>query len=713
MKRVFLIAYGLFMTSILFAQQTDSLIARVFFESNLGLLDTSDVMFTHTYTPSGSFWEVDSFPESVVFQAELHSLYAADSTQSYRIRVGKGGHLYSFIGEAFGESVPPQWRPNGWVQPTYGGGTSYAPWVDEVWQLVCVDGALHNPPDSSYFIHQAGVYLKTPSQNQPFYSPTVAEYYDSDKKTYTTVNWGQQAHTEDLASAGFTSSLLYYTRYTLVGEGILQVDNIVYNFGQDNINFMNVPWGGVRNSSLEHFFISAPDHSYVNTPGLYGQTPVIQTATTAGWIAWASDSLGDSPALGLVNSIRTNTNSNVFRYGDAGNLSNPNNFRDYHVHEMIRFPAPGQLGFGRALNFRYFYVLAESIDSVRSKIIQEDLVGHTLDSAYVPMMGDVDSVQYKFMAMSGEAVSVESFASEGIMLRTMPFADSYPVFRLTASDGRQFVSSDPYHFSDVAYDGTTQSLELLGFRDAPAKIIALNDTICTGTDYVFPDGSSLTNVSSDQFQVSNLTAIETGFDSLVMTNLVVLSANDTLSGSNAPCIVFPVELLAFEGSIQEQSIVLSWVTATETNNKGFDIEWSVDGNVWERLGFVQGNGTSSHPNAYSYMHVHPPYGKHYYRLKQWDYDGSFQWSNVIELTLTDESSWGIVPSHNKGIFRLLHGTQGHYKIVDATGKHVYQGRVSSQQTQTQIDVQHLPNGIYMLHFTDGVLPQKAFKFVKQ
>ena len=50
----------------------------------------------------------------------------------------------------------------------YGGGHSYAPWVDEVWQLVSVDGSIHNPPDSSYFIHQAGVYLKTPDQTEPF-----------------------------------------------------------------------------------------------------------------------------------------------------------------------------------------------------------------------------------------------------------------------------------------------------------------------------------------------------------------------------------------------------------------------------------------------------------------------------------------------------------------------------------------------------------------
>ena len=108
---------------------------------------------------------IDSFPESVVFDGELNYENTLDSTQSYRIRIGKGGQLYSFR-SSFGESIPPQWRPTGWALPTYGGGTSYAPWVDEVWQMVCVDGSLNNPPDSAYFIHQSGVYLKTPRQTQ-------------------------------------------------------------------------------------------------------------------------------------------------------------------------------------------------------------------------------------------------------------------------------------------------------------------------------------------------------------------------------------------------------------------------------------------------------------------------------------------------------------------------------------------------------------------
>ena len=334
-----MLKYVIFLIGILsfhhfYAQNPQELLTKFYFESELPLIDSNGFTFSENYTNSGSVWTVDSFPESVVFHNQLSYQNSNDPYKSYDIRIGKGGHLYSFR-SSFGESVPPQWVNPNWVQPSYGGGHSYAPWVDEVWQLVSVDGSIHNPPDSSYFIHQAGVYLKTPDQTEPFYSPILAEYYNPNDQSYSVVNWGQQAHTEDLQNINHDAGLLYYTKYTNKGMGIIQVDNMIYNFGQDNMNFLNVPWGGVRNSSLDHFFISTPSHDYNLTTGLYGQTPVIQTANTGGWVAWSNEVNGNSATLGMAHPTTTNTYGNKFRYGDAGNLSNVNNLRDYHVFEMI------------------------------------------------------------------------------------------------------------------------------------------------------------------------------------------------------------------------------------------------------------------------------------------------------------------------------------------------------------------------------------------
>ena len=105
---------------------------------------SQNVAFSQEYTPSGSTWILD-FDESSVFQAEMN--IAAPVPNSTAIKSGLARVETCIRFGAFGESVPPQFRPDPWVQETYGGGASYAPWVDEVWQMVAVDGQLNNSPD--------------------------------------------------------------------------------------------------------------------------------------------------------------------------------------------------------------------------------------------------------------------------------------------------------------------------------------------------------------------------------------------------------------------------------------------------------------------------------------------------------------------------------------------------------------------------------------
>jgi hypothetical protein len=506
---------------VILGQNVDSLICTPYLDNGLVVSYANDFDFSSSYTASGSTWAIDSFPESQVFHAQIDYTSSVDTTESFSFRVGKGGNIYSFRG-VFGESVAPQWRNSNWVQPTYGGGTSYAPWVDEVWQMVAVDGVLNNVPDSSYFIHQAGVYLKTPQQTQPFFSPMLAEYYNEDDRSYSVVNWGQQAHTEDIQNTGFRSDLLYYTRYKVLGDGILQVDNMIYNFGEDNISFINIPWGGVRNSSLEHFFISDPSSNYALADGLYGQTPVIQTANTGGWMAWSNDSLGNSPTLAMAHPKTTSTNGNVFRYGDAGNLSNPNNLRDYHVFEMIRFPSNEQLSFGTALSFRFFYVLGANVDSARSTILDNGLVNAAFDSDLIPQKWEIDSIAYD-IDFNGSGFSVNQ-GMTGLMLRAVPYMSSYPLFLITSNVG-QAITSDPYHFSQIPYDGITENIELLGFLDHRSRVAIQHDTVCYAELFTFPDGNTQV-IETDLTYISTVNSVQAAWDSIIVSHLHVVQLND-------------------------------------------------------------------------------------------------------------------------------------------------------------------------------------------
>jgi hypothetical protein len=97
----------------------------------------------------------------------------------------------------------------------------------------------------------------------------------------------------------------------------------------------------------------------------------------------------------------------------------------------------------------------------------------------------------------------------------------------------------------------------------------------------------------------------------------------------------PVELTSFRADVVDGSVLLEWQTATETNNSGFVIERGQKSNVksqtdWERVGFVEGKGTTTEIQSYSFQDKPGP-GKYFYRLKQIDYDGSFEYSAEIEV----------------------------------------------------------------------------------
>jgi len=102
----------------------------------------------------------------------------------------------------------------------------------------------------------------------------------------------------------------------------------------------------------------------------------------------------------------------------------------------------------------------------------------------------------------------------------------------------------------------------------------------------------------------------------------------------------PVELTSFVASVIDGNVVLNWTTATELNNSGFEIQKGnhtstlLSVTEWESIGFVNGNGTSTETHTYSFTDQNPVTGKSYYRLKQIDFDGSYEYSNVIEVDLT-------------------------------------------------------------------------------
>ncbi|MEM6265846.1 MAG: T9SS type A sorting domain-containing protein [Bacteroidota bacterium] len=117
------------------------------------------------------------------------------------------------------------------------------------------------------------------------------------------------------------------------------------------------------------------------------------------------------------------------------------------------------------------------------------------------------------------------------------------------------------------------------------------------------------------------------------------------TGSPTNCTqILPVDLVYFNGKRVGEQVWLEWATAWEEDNEGFAIERSQDGTDFEEIAFVRGAGTYDDFLAYSCKDVTAPTGVNYYRLKQIDFDGDFEYSALLTVAIPQKGEMRILPS---------------------------------------------------------------------
>lgn len=173
-------------------------------------------------------------------------------------------------------------------------------------------------------------------------------------------------------------------------------------------------------------------------------------------------------------------------------------------------------------------------------------------------------------------------------------------------------------------------------------------------------------------------------------------------GNNA---VVPVEMLSFEVSREEKTAILSWATATEINNAGWNIQESHNGFTWNTIDWVDGNGDSHERIAYQYENEITKEGLTFYRLEQVDLDGTKSYSEVkIVDYIYDEVSLFPNPATDKISIRGLNELT-EYSLHDAVGTHMITDKMIPQEG---LDISNLRTGVYFL-----TLHGKPYRFIKQ
>ncbi len=200
-------------------------------------------------------------------------------------------------------------------------------------------------------------------------------------------------------------------------------------------------------------------------------------------------------------------------------------------------------------------------------------------------------------------------------------------------------------------------------------------------------------------------------------NIVDNTGGDTGTIDTAPILnvsasPLPVELSAFDVTLDGDRARLTWATASETNNAGFEIQTRRDGEAaYSRVGYVEGYGTTNEPQAYSYQVADLSYGTYSFRLKQIDFDGGFSFSPAIEATHELAESFALErfypnPFNPQGTFRLMVATEqavnvSVYNLMGQTVRTLHEGTLQGQKWhqftfQAGADV---PSGVYLIRAT--------------
>lgn len=167
----------------------------------------------------------------------------------------------------------------------------------------------------------------------------------------------------------------------------------------------------------------------------------------------------------------------------------------------------------------------------------------------------------------------------------------------------------------------------------------------------------------------------------------------------------PVELLDFDATYNGKSVDLTWLTMSEINNDFFLVEKAEDAMNFTPIGKVLSlapNGNSNYPIDYYYNDLDVSGGTYYYRLKQYDFDGSYDYSNIATVIISENGVFTINPNPARDIVEI-----GYYcstddtpilKIYDDRGRLVHMDKLVcfKGQNLSSIDISHYAPGMYML-----------------
>ena len=196
----------------------------------------------------------------------------------------------------------------------------------------------------------------------------------------------------------------------------------------------------------------------------------------------------------------------------------------------------------------------------------------------------------------------------------------------------------------------------------------------------------------------------------IQSTITLSDSNLFTFGSATTINPLPVKLLSFTGNSTPKGNVLNWTTASEENNQFFCIQRSNNGNQFSPIGVVNGHGTSTNLQNYSYTDSSLSINVVYYRLKQTDNDGKYTYSPIIRIVSANRDIQEVIiypnPSNVGDIHIITTSTIQSFRIYNLLGKTVFEGHPTAENTEYLFTPS--ASGIYFIQAiaTDGKIITK-------
>lgn len=184
----------------------------------------------------------------------------------------------------------------------------------------------------------------------------------------------------------------------------------------------------------------------------------------------------------------------------------------------------------------------------------------------------------------------------------------------------------------------------------------------------------------------------------------------------------PVTLISFEARAIDTKSLLTWKTASEINNHYFEVQHSTDLANWAAIGQVEGAGNSNEINSYSFIHQNPSLGANYYRLRQVDFDGAFDYTQIRVVFFGSEWMPAVIVYPNPVRDQLQYALPElgvsdviEIELTDLHGRVIHSENVSDLRGNSisgSVDVSGLSAGPYLLrvNVNDRISVTKVIKY---